>query len=241
MVISNNPAFDSVALVEFPFSINRHEFSFFVPDSSDGGLFARVFAQVDIMNSAGYAVDSVATYFSLRVSSPEEALITDYRVFNRLSLTLAPGTYAARVTVIDVVSKRKGEFFFETVKVEPNITDHVVLGGARAAYDVRWVGDGDTRYNPRLRKNGFHIVPNPVSVFAKTDTTLYIYGEIYNLKYTPGNVTDYQLAAATLDQAGNDCTIAERAFHTCFLVLEFGCWLPSSLGSPGGDWQVRDC
>ncbi len=200
VVVSNNPAFDSVAMVEFPFSINRHEYSFFVPDSVDGGLFARVFAQVDILNAAGYAVDSVATYFSLKVSSPEEAALPDYRVFNKLSLTIEPGIYAARVTVIDVVSKKKGEFFLERVEVEPNVIDRIAIGGARIAYDVRYVGEDDTRYNPRLRKNGFHVVPNPVSVFTPTDTILYVYGEIYNLKYSPGNVTEYQLAVATLDE-----------------------------------------
>ncbi|UCE23948.1 MAG: GWxTD domain-containing protein [Candidatus Zixiibacteriota bacterium] len=200
VVVSNNPALDSLVLVEFPFSVNRHEFSFFVPDTVDNGLFARVFAQVDLLDSTGHAIDSVATYFSMRVSSQQEADLRDYRVFNSLRMMVPPGDYSARLTVIDAVSKRTGEYFLERVHAEPPHHGKLEIGGARVAYDVRYIGEGGPQYNPRLCKNGFYVVPNPVSIFTPGDTVVYLYGEIYGLLYLPDDPTPYQLSLAILDQ-----------------------------------------
>ena len=104
-----NPAYDSVAQVEFPFSLRRDEFTFFRPDSQDTFLYGRVFAQVDLIDSLGKTVDSANTYFAMRVASEEEAALKDYRIFNKLSLFARPGVYAVRLSVYDVVSKNKGE------------------------------------------------------------------------------------------------------------------------------------
>lgn len=201
-VFSNNPAFDTLVLVEFPFSVNRNQFSFFVPDSTDDGLYARVFAQVDLFDSTGFAIDSVSTYFSLRVRSQSEAELPDYRVFNKLTMMVRPGSYKARLTVIDVVSKRQGEYFLKDVLAEPAPADGISLGGTRVAYNIRYVGNDDESLNPRLLKNGFYVVPNPVAIFTKQDTILFVYGEIYNLAFDPDNVTGYRLEMAAVDAQG---------------------------------------
>jgi len=203
-IVSANPDFDTLVLVDFPFSINRNEFSFFEPDSLAGSLQARDFAQVDLMDSTGYAIDSVGTYFSLVVGSAEEAALPAYRVFNRLSLMVPPGSFSARLTVIDVVSKKRGEYFLDNIKVESPETDQISIGGACVAYIVRYVGEDDAASNQRLKKNGFIVVPNPVAVFADTDTIAYIYGEIYNLAVPTGSETrPYRLDVAVLDSRDN--------------------------------------
>ncbi len=198
-VIDNNPDYDSLVMIEFPFSLNRDQFTFFVPDSTDGGLYARVFVQVDLFDAAGYAVDSVGTYFSLRASSQQDAEQPGYRIFNQLSLLAAPGVYTARLTVIDVVSKNEGSFFFDSIIAEPALKDRISVGGACLAYNIRYIGETKADLNPRLIKNGFYIVPNPVSVFTHEDTVLFVYGEIHNLKFVPGNVTGYRLEISTFD------------------------------------------
>lgn len=198
-VVSANPEFDSVALVEFPFSVNRDEFSFFLPDSNDANYYARVFAQVDLLDLTGYAIDSVATYFSLIAASKAEAALPDYRIFNKLALMVSPGTYAARVTVIDAVSKRQGTYHVDKIVVETNKDGRLAIGGACVAYDVRFVGEDSPDLNPRYAKNGFHVIANPVSVFAESDTVIYVYGEIYNLQFSPENATQYQLSVDILD------------------------------------------
>jgi len=200
VILSANPDFDSTVLVDFPFSVNRSEFSFFEPESSPGSLYARVFAQVDLLDNTGYAIDSAATYFSLIAASPEEASRPDYRVFNRLTLMVPPGEYSARLTVIDVVSKKQGEFFLDNILVRLSDRERLSIGGTCVAYSIRYVGEDDSTFNQRMRKNGFHVVPNPVSVFADSDTIVYVYGEIYNLLMpATTDPTQYLLSIAVLD------------------------------------------
>lgn len=203
VIVSANPDFDSLVMLDFPFSVNRSEFTFFRPDSSSGNLYARVFAQVDLLDKTGLAIDSVATYFSLMARSETEAALPDYRIFNRLTLMEEPGSYAARLTVIDAVSKKQGEYFLDNIEVEPPVKERLSIGGTCVAYSVRYVGEGDSTSNQRLRKNGFHVVPNPVAVFSDSDTILYVYGEIYNLDArTTADPTQFQLSLAVLDREG---------------------------------------
>ena len=115
----NNPAFDSVVLVEFPFVLNRHEFEFFQPDTTDPNYYARIFAQVILLNVEGQAIDSATTYFSVKVPTLEEARKEGLKLFNKLSLIIKPGIYSSRLTVIDAVSKKEGEFFNGRLIVEP--------------------------------------------------------------------------------------------------------------------------
>jgi GWxTD domain-containing protein len=201
--IFNNPIYDSVVLLEFPFSLNRHEFEFYQPDSTDPNLYARIFAQVDLYDSTGLPVDSVNTLFSVRVASREEAARTDYRLFNRLVLFAKPGSYSARITVIDVVSKRKGEFFIGRFVVEPIEKKTVTLGGLCLAYSLRYVGEEPERANDRLVKNGFEVIVNPLSVFSTSDSVIYLYGEVYNLVYPDSIFPLYELSFSAFDENGN--------------------------------------
>ena len=57
-----NPAYDSLTLVEFPFSINRHELGFYRADSTSNDHFAYVFAQIILFDSTGLNFDSASTY-----------------------------------------------------------------------------------------------------------------------------------------------------------------------------------
>jgi hypothetical protein len=181
LTIYNNPGYDSVALVEFPFSLNRHEFEFYRPDSSDPNLYARIFAQVDLFDSTGLPVDSASTFFSVRVSSRQEADLTSFRMFNRLALFAGPGPYSARLTVIDAVNKRTGEFHLEKFTVDPIEKRHITIGGTCLAYRLKYVGEQVEEANVRLVKNGFEVTPNPLSIFGTDDDVIHIYGEIYNL------------------------------------------------------------
>jgi len=175
-----DPAYDSVASVEFPFSLTRDEFEFFRPSDEDSALYARIFAQIDLINAMGIAIDSTSTYFSVRAQTSEEARQKGVRLFNSLRLFVAPGIYTARLTVIDAVSKRKGEVFLDRVLVEPSVTDRIQIGGPTLAYSVTPVVDS-IRVNMRMVRNGLYVVPNPVAVFSTVDTAIHLYGELYNL------------------------------------------------------------
>lgn len=197
-----DPQFDSLTLLEFPFSVNRSEFAFYLPDSSSTELHARIFAQVDLLGMDGYAVDSSRTYFSLKVASQAEADLADYRIFNKLILMARPGIYAARLTVIDAVSKARGEFFFDKIEVTPPDRQHLTIAGPVTAYRIDYVGEDSLSVNPRLAKNSFFVVHNPVSVFSESDTVAFLYAEVYNLAYAPEAPGDYVLQLTALHEDG---------------------------------------
>ena len=189
----NDPALDSLVPVEFPFVLNRSQFEFFSVDSTSERLQARVFVQLDLIDNAGFPVDSAKTYFSVYANSAKEALQQDIKLFDNLGLMIRPGLYAARLTVIDVTSKREGRAFYDTVKVEPTITDRLMLGGAELAYSVTFVGS-TTGVNPRLVKSGFLVYPNPIGVFSVEDTAMCLFAELHNLQYDSLQPTQYKVS-----------------------------------------------
>jgi len=199
-----NPIYDSMVLVEFPFSLNRHELDFYRKDSSHADLYAYVFAQVNLFDTAGLAVDSVSTYFSVRVDSREEAALQGYRVFNRVVRLARPGRYSARLTVIDVASKRQGEFFLGDFVVDSIETERIVIGGVSLAYSLQYIGEDDSGPNSRLIKSGFKVIPNPVSIFSQEDdSVIYLYGEVYNLTYSKEVPSSCRLSFSAWSEDGS--------------------------------------
>jgi GWxTD domain-containing protein len=198
----NDPELDSVVLVEFPFTLNRHEFEFFQPDSLDTRYYARIFAEVVLFGVDGLPVDSARTYFSAVVNSLEEASLKGIKLFNGLALVVRPGVYSARVTVIDAVGKAKGESFYDKMIVEPPLKDRISIGGKCLAYGIRKAADTPATENDRLVKNGLVVLCNPLGIFGSEDTTAYIYAELYNLQYNPETPSSFRLAFKVFDDSG---------------------------------------
>lgn len=174
-----DPVYDSVSLLEFSFALKRNEFSFFKVDSVSTLLNARVFAQLDLFNPQGKAIDSASTYFSLRANSQAEADIPDIRIFNNVSLFVSPGVYSARLTVYDVHSKFRGEYFVDHIEALPIEKEELSIGGYCLAYEIASATDAEA--SSRLVKNGYRIYPNPISIFSTDDSILFLYSEVYNL------------------------------------------------------------
>lgn len=201
-VVYNNPVYDSIAVIEFPFGVNRSQFEFFRPDSSDSSWYGRVFAQVDLYDSEGWVLDSASTYFSLRVNDQAEAAIEDHMIFDKLVMRVSPGTYSARVTVIDAVSKRKGEFFISEVSVPEPQTGRLEVAGVQTAFGISYAGPDYDGPNRRLLRNGYLVIPNPTGTYTDSDTVLFVYGEVYNLAWDPDRTTRWQIAFEGLGEGG---------------------------------------
>ncbi|HWR82860.1 MAG TPA: GWxTD domain-containing protein [Candidatus Deferrimicrobium sp.] len=203
-VVFPNPVYDSVALVEFPFSLNRNELSFYRVDSSLADLYAYVFAQVNVFDSMDLLLDSVSTYFSVRVQSRSEAAASGYRVFNRVVRFFKPGKYSTRLRVIDVAGGRHGDVFLGDLIVEPIEKSRPTLSGLTMAYSMTYVGDSVTGLSARLVKSGYLVIPNPLSAFSPDeDSVAYLYGEVYNLALAQGASREFQLTVVVRDQTGS--------------------------------------
>jgi len=200
--VFNRPAFDSVVFVEFPFSLNRHEFEFFHPDSALPYVEARVFAQVTIYGADGLPVDSTSTYFGAKSPSEVDSHQEGLKLLNSLTMALKPGLYSARLTIIDAVSKKEGEAFYDRLVVEPPRSDGPALGGLCLAYDVTYVGDSLRVPANQMPKNGFSVRCNPLGVYSTEDTTMWVYGELYNLAWSPDAPSEYRVAYTATNRAG---------------------------------------
>ncbi len=235
----NDPALDSVVLVEFPFTLNRDEFQFFQPDSLDTRYYARVFAEVTLFGVDGLPTDSARTYFSAVVGSREEASTRGVKLFNSLALVIRPGVYSARVTVIDVVGKAQGEFFYEKIIVEPPVKDVISIGGKCLAYDIsRAAEDPSTEFN-RLIKNGLVVLHNPLGIFGTEDTAAHLYAELYNLQYEPETPSQVRLAFKVIDDSGRVHSdlghkTIDKVGGTAVIAESFGI-----AGWPAGTYRLR--
>jgi GWxTD domain-containing protein len=235
--VFDNPAFDSLVLVQFPFSLNRDQLDFFKPDTGASTLEGRVFAQVTVYGTDGMPVDSATTYFSVRAQTAEEAARPGYRIFNRLSLLLAPGVYSAHLTVIDAVSKREGRFFVDQVIVEPSNRERIEIGGEGLAYYIKYVGD--TVAEDRNILNGFKIIPNPIGVFSTADSAMYVYAEIYNLDYVEGDTSKFRVDYCFLDNTGSiyrdfGHVLRHKSGSTAVITPRF-----DIAGWPVGEYRLR--
>jgi GWxTD domain-containing protein len=199
-ILFNRPEFDSVALVEFPFALNRSEYGFFQPDSSSSVWFARIFAQVNLYGNDGLPIDSASSYFSAAVADSAQAALRDYSLFNSLVLVVKPGLYSARLSIIDAVSKKEGEFFYDRLVVESPEKDRLAMGGKCLAYRLSYTSQAPSSERG-VPKNGFEVMCNPDGLFSNRDTSAYVYAELYNLDYT-GDSSVFRLSLAALDDSG---------------------------------------
>jgi GWxTD domain-containing protein len=192
---------------------------------------------VTIYGADGLPVDSSNTYFSVRVDSATEAVQPGYRVFNRLSVLLSPGIYAAHLTVIDAVSKNEGRFFIDRVIVAPPRRDKIAIGGEGLAYLIKYVGDAGTEDRNVL--NGLYVLPNPIHVFSTADTIVYLYAELYNLDYSEGDTSAYRVDYLVLDYTGSTYrdyghVIRRKAGPTAVLADDF-----DVTGWPAGEYRFE--
>ena len=189
-VFFDRPEFDSLVLVEFPFSVARQDFEFYQPDSTSGMLFTKVFAFLNVYDTEGMPFDSASTYFTAAVPDLIEAARPGIRLFNSIALVLPAGVYSGRLKVIDGVSKAEGEIFFDRISVEVPYKERLSIGGECLAYRIAYVG-GTENTSTELR-NGYEVYCNPTGVFSTDDSVAFVYAEIYNLTYEEGKSTKFK-------------------------------------------------
>jgi GWxTD domain-containing protein len=198
-VVFNNPEFDSVSEVEFPFTLNRCDFAFYRADSLDANYYSNIFARVVLLNSAGLPADSAQTYFTVRVATKEETLLPDIMLFNKLFLPVKAGVYSARLTVIDAVSKKSEDVFIPPFSVAAPRHDRLYIGGPAMAYRINYLTDTLAPHNSRMVRNRYVVLNNPLGVYDNRDSLACVYLELYNLKYDSTAPSKFQVAYAVLD------------------------------------------
>jgi GWxTD domain-containing protein len=197
-----DPRIGPEVYVEFPFAIHRNQLAFLPGEDPEGGLLAGVYAQVLLIDTLGNAIDSSKTSFYTSARDTLDAQDEDVRLFNRLSMMIAPGIYSANLTVIDIVGKGEGSFLYDRIEVEPIVDDHLNLSNLELAYRIKIIEDSSIEYNTRLLKNSREVIPNPMAVFSEEDSAIYIYAELYNLQFDEGKNDSFSLHYQVFESDG---------------------------------------
>ncbi len=170
--------------VEFPFALNRCDFQFIEEDSTGPSYIAGVYAELILLDTLGNPVDSSSTYFLTRARDSADALKSDIRLFNRLTMTVKPGIYSARLMILDAVSKTEGNFIYDRLEISPSAGGKMLLSTLELAHDIEIVDENpSSEAQMRLVKNGRKVIPNPMGIYSDGDSSLFIYAELYNLAY----------------------------------------------------------
>ncbi len=200
LVQYQNPIYDSATFLECMFSFNRENATFYPSDSQGSSYLAEMMAQLEIFNTEGMRIDSVATLFGLKLKTEDETKQTGIKIFNRLTIELKPGQYSARLILTDLISKTTGEFFFSKISITEIDKLNLKIGGASFAHKIDFVGKNKS---DRLVKNGFKIYPNPVAIFSTEDDDISLYYEIYNItgKLDSSEILDISYTALKRDSS----------------------------------------
>jgi len=186
----------AVTETEFFFAFQRHQFTF-LPDEN-GVLVAEIGLWVQLLNLQDQPItDTIPAYFGCTVSSEAEAELPDYKVFYALPLQLPPGTYHAKIIVLDLYSdfaqRNYGEIIMPII-VRDFSSTALTLSDLKLAYDIDVIEEEpDPDRMDVLVRNMRKVYPDPNRVLSRNRPRLYFYCEIYNLQYQPGGENVYEL------------------------------------------------
>ncbi len=136
--------------------------------------------------------------FDRRISEIDSlANVSARRKFlNIFHFSLNPGLYIAKVTIQDLSSTRKGEYYFEFDA--PGFADQELeMSHIQLCSKIT----PDTSKSD-FQKNSFLTIPNPESIYSISQPVLYYYAEIYNLDFLRDKEGHYSYRCTITDLDG---------------------------------------
>jgi len=194
-----DPQGEGRVYVEFPFTINRSQFLFEKMENEEW-YRAAIYAQMILTDTLENPVDTASTFFYTRLGDSAEAGRKDIKLFNKLSMLIEPGAYKGKLTVIDAASKREGSFLFSRLEIDPIEEDHLALSNIELAYRINVVDSAQGQ--GRLTKNNREILTSPMGIFSESDSSIFIYAELYNLEYREGLQDSFNISIQSYDDRG---------------------------------------
>ncbi len=201
------PPEEGMTLVEFYYAILRHEMTFAYVDAA---FVAKAQVWIEITGEDSVVVDTLSKLVATAVRSAEEIARQHIRITDQMSVALRPGTYVARLMIEDVESRTDGSPMTGkagrravSIVVPDFSADDLVMSGIELAYKIEVLPIEMKESDERsIDKSNRRIVPNPSRVFVDTDSTMYFYGEVYNLEFGAEMSREFQVACQILDTHG---------------------------------------
>jgi GWxTD domain-containing protein len=203
------PADTSRAIVEFYYSVPRHQLTFAFVDT---GYAASADIWIEILGEDGESTDTLFKRIATYVSRAREITDSRFRLADQMGTLLPPGQYTARLQIQDVESRTEGvpesgkvgQVMMEFEVPELNST-RLILSGIELSYQIEMLPiDTDTSNYGPIEKSNRRIIPNPSRVFVDTDTMIYFYSEVYNLEYGEDSDQEFYVGCKLLDVEGTE-------------------------------------
>ena len=198
--------YQDYALVEFYYGLLRHQLTF---EDKDSLLDATAYVWLEILNNKGVVVDTLYKKIATQVPTSAEANNPSFRILDALQALMRPGEYSVRLTIEDANSQEggvpfTGKYAEQQIKVViPNYNEKKLqLSDVELAYKIEMLDEGDTLSTDPLKKSNRHVIPNPSRIFINTDSLLYFYAEIYNLKFGKEANREYYVQFKVEDYLG---------------------------------------
>lgn len=133
------------------------------------------------------------------VEDTAKVLSSDAQLIDVLGDTLPAGTYSLELKALDLNSKRAG--MKKTQVLVPDFKgDSLQFSDIQLALTL----NEDTT-EVKFNKSGMKVLPNPRREYISKEEMLYLYAEVYNLKYDPqGKEKGYLLSFSVLDSTGSN-------------------------------------
>jgi len=198
---------ESLCRLEVYYSLSSKELALTQAESligEAGKNYAVVLANLDLLDAIGYPVDSLSKTIAFRVSKTD----TTNELSDVLNLLVKPGTYQARLKLVDLQTGRTG---YDTVAitVKDLLSPGLKLSSIQLARFIREVKGIDS--TSHYRKAGRQIAPNPANSYTLDDPRLYYYAEIYNLAPIGQDSRNFELQYAIM--GSQDETLKVSGFH----------------------------
>lgn len=199
--------YEHVALVEFYYGILRHQLTF---EDMDSFYQATAYVWLEIFNDKGVVIDTLHKVVPIRIFEPVELDNQSYRNLDVIQALIKPGAYSVHMTVEDGNSRINDQDFtgkYGERQIKINVPDYtnndLSISDIELAYKITLLDEGDTLSENPLNKSNRKVIPNPSVRFINSDSMMYFYAEIYNLKFGKETDKEYYVSCRVEDLAGS--------------------------------------
>jgi GWxTD domain-containing protein len=198
--------YEHVALVEFYYGILRHQLTF---EDMDSFYQATAYVWLEIFNDKGVVIDTLHKVVPIRIFDPFEQNNESYRNLDVMQALIKPGNYSVRMTIEDANSRINdqdytGKYGERQIKITvPDYqNENLSISDIELAYKIQLLDEADTLSENPLNKSNRKVIPNPSVRFINTDSMMYFYAEIYNLKFGKEANKEYYVSCRVENLAG---------------------------------------
>ena len=182
--------------LEIYYSLEQKELEYLQQPKGFGAVIS---LELTLKDQKGGTVKEKSWQIGNLVEDTAKVLSSDAQLIDVLGDTLPAGTYSLELKTLDLNSNKAGikkaQLFIPDFK-----TDSLQLSDIQLALDLK-----EDTTEVKFNKSGMKVLPNPRREYISKEEMLYLYAEVYNLKYDPqAKEKGYLVSFSVLDSTGSN-------------------------------------